>query len=680
MDVVFKFIKKYFSIILIFFIGLFVLTIIFSVIYNIRKEQIFAEFQRDSNMIDWYVEDQIQVNLIAIENLAGLYISSNYVSRDEFKNFATLLLKRFPGIQALEWVPLVTQKERGKYVQEARKYYPDFDIMIRAKQGKMVSSPIKAEYFPVYYVEPYQGNEISLGFDLASGPERLETLTAARNSGEMKVTSRIILVQEKEKQQYGFLVFIPIYQKGTDLSSIQERKGKLLGFVSGVYRIKTIMELGLFAHDSGVAAMITDLSEQEEKNFLYCYQCDMALFQKCNNPPGLHLDYNIKVADRTWRLHCFDRPGYYKIHTGLIFILVYGIGISFLLCLSIYLLKIQKNKKQLSDSENRFRQLVENMSSGVAVYQAVDNGNDFIFKNFNKAGERIEKMDRSQVIGISILKCFPVVKEFGLFEVLQRVYKTGIPEAFPVAWYEDQRVKGWRENYVYKLPSGEVVAVYDDVTEKKIAEMRLNQSLEEKEILLREIHHRVKNNLQVIIGFFQLESKQGCNKQYLDLLKDSENRVRAMAAIYEKLYKSEGLVFINGRYYISDFVNLVINSFGDDGHVRLEVDIDPKVKLNLDQAIPVGLIINELVTNTLKYAFPDKKTDAKIMIKLKMLEDGSAQLVVADNGVGLPSGFDWQKTKTLGLKLVNMLTKQLSGEITIKSEPGVICEIIFKLR
>jgi len=138
----------------------------------------------------------------------------------------------------------------------------------------------------------------------------------------------------------------------------------------------------------------------------------------------------------------------------------------------------KQTEEVIQESGNRFRELFKHMSSGAAIYEAKDNGKDFIFKDFNRAAGKIEKIKKKDIIGKSVLKAFSGVKDFGLFKVFQEVYKTGKPQHYPISLYKDQRITGWRENYVYKLPSGEIAAIYDDITERKKAEEQIKDSEE----------------------------------------------------------------------------------------------------------------------------------------------------------------------------------------------------------
>jgi PAS domain S-box-containing protein len=212
-----------------------------------------------------------------------------------------------------------------------------------------------------------------------------------------------------------------------------------------------------------------------------------------------------------------------------------------------------------------------------------------------------------------------------------------------------------------------ILIISKDITERKKAEMELKASLKEKELLLKEVHHRVKNNMQIISSLLNLQSVQAQDRTLRELLQESKNRVRSMALIHEKLYRSNDLAHINFGEYMKSLVESLFKSVKKRG---VTYSIESKdAFLEIDQAIPCGLIVNELISNTLKHAFPDGKT-GKVCVSFSVSDDGKASLTVKDNGVGLPPDFGSRETDKLGLQLVNDLAFQLGGAVTMGNDSG----------
>jgi two-component sensor histidine kinase len=205
----------------------------------------------------------------------------------------------------------------------------------------------------------------------------------------------------------------------------------------------------------------------------------------------------------------------------------------------------------------------------------------------------------------------------------------------------------------------------EEIAERTQAEERIQASLEEKEVLLKEIHHRVKNNLQIISSLLNLQGQQIEDPQIVEALRDSQNRVRSMALIHEQLYGAHDLARIDFGAYIHLLAGHLLRSYRADSKIALDLKGD-KLYLRIDEAIPCGLILNELVSNALKHAFPDGQA-GRIQAALGV-DGGQVVLAVSDDGVGLPEDFDHRTSTSLGLQLVNSLVSQLDGEITL--EPG----------
>lgn len=205
-----------------------------------------------------------------------------------------------------------------------------------------------------------------------------------------------------------------------------------------------------------------------------------------------------------------------------------------------------------------------------------------------------------------------------------------------------------------------------DITERKKQEDRILASLNEKEVLLREIHHRVKNNMQIISSLLSLQSGYLKNGRDLGIIRESQNRIKSMALIHEKLYRSENLANINAKEYFMDIADGLVRSYGAHG-VKVTVEVGD-VSLGMDAAIPCGLIVNELVSNSLKHAFPHGSGEVHVALSSA---DGIMELVVRDNGVGMPERIEFRNTDTLGLRLVTTLAEdQLGGRITLRRDKG----------
>ncbi|MBK8025764.1 MAG: sensor histidine kinase [Chloroflexi bacterium] len=226
------------------------------------------------------------------------------------------------------------------------------------------------------------------------------------------------------------------------------------------------------------------------------------------------------------------------------------------------------------------------------------------------------------------------------------------------------------------LEKHHVAMLQTENAERRRAEEHLRASLEEKEILLKEIHHRVKNNLQTISSLLSLQSNTIDDPLTLAQFQDSQNRIRTMALVHERLYRSEGLAQIAFGEYLRDLTDYLLASYqGQEKAVTLNVKADD-IFLDIDTAIPCGLLVNELLSNALKHAFRDRLT-GKIGVEMCFSGDGHYQLSVWDDGVGMPEGMSDLKTTSLGLRLVNSLTRQLGATIEFRSRPGTEITIRF---
>jgi PAS domain S-box-containing protein len=336
----------------------------------------------------------------------------------------------------------------------------------------------------------------------------------------------------------------------------------------------------------------------------------------------------------------------------------------------------------LTESEERFRLLV-NGGRDYAIFM-LDPGGRII--SWNPGAKRIKGYQKDEIVG----------RHFSCFYSKEDI-EAGKPErALEITVSEGRfEEEGWRlrKDGSRFWASVLITALRDergnlrgfskvtrDITERKLAEEQIKASLKEKEILLREIHHRVKNNMQVVISLLRLQSDKIKDQQYVEMLKESQDRIKSMALIHEKLYQSEDFANIDFDGYVKALVNSLFISQGvSPDKISLKMEI-ADISLGLDYAIPCGLIINELVSNSLKYAFP-KERQGEIRIGLQKTSENEVELTVSDNGIGIPEGLDFGTIESLGLDLVKILAEhQLGGKIELNRAGGTSFSFRFTVK
>lgn len=336
-------------------------------------------------------------------------------------------------------------------------------------------------------------------------------------------------------------------------------------------------------------------------------------------------------------------------------------------------------QRQIADRERAEKELelqsiiVKNMAEGICLVSAVSGAIVYANPKF----ERMFGYDAGELAG-KLVSTINYEDEHISAEEVYHLIRDRITQ-FGEATYEVRNVKKdgtpfwcWATTSTFDHPDyGTVlVAVQQDITDRKLAEEQIKASLSEKEVLLQEVHHRVKNNLQIVDSLLQLQGRRTNDEQTAAILTDSRNRIASIALVHEKLYGSSDLANIDFAQYIPDLTAHLFDAYNvSSTNISLETVIN-NVSLDIETAIPCGLIINELVSNSLKYAFPVNQT-GQILVKFYTNSTTNRlNLVVQDDGVGLPDSLNFEQTKSLGLTLVRGLVKQLDGTIEVDSSRG----------
>jgi PAS domain S-box-containing protein len=328
----------------------------------------------------------------------------------------------------------------------------------------------------------------------------------------------------------------------------------------------------------------------------------------------------------------------------------------------------KKAEEALRASEEKYRVVFETTGTAIIIVE------DDMISMVNTEFEKLSGYAKEEVEGKKSWRDFIIKEDLERIDRYYLLYKIDpyvVPDTYEVRAYDKYgNIKDIFMRIALIPNTKKMVVSLLDITEHKKAEEKLRISFKEKEVLLREVHHRTKNNLQVILSLLDLQSLTIGDKKMLGGIKDIQNRIRSISMVHEKLYQSKDLSNVNLKDYIQELADALLKSYEGSKHrISLILDID-NIFISLDTITTCGLIINELLSNSLKYAFPNNRK-GKIKLTIRKDSDGEIELRFSDNGIGLPQGLDFRNTKSLGLKLVQWLAEdQLDGKIILKRGEG----------
>jgi diguanylate cyclase (GGDEF)-like protein len=421
-----------------------------------------------------------------LNGAAGLFAAAEPVSRGQFRDYvASLKLQdRYPGIRGVGFAQLVPAAGRDRFVSKIRREgLPGFRIWPEGRRDP---------YTAIVYLEPFDWrNQRAFGYDMYAEPVRHAAMVRACDEERTVISGKVRLVQETERErQNGFLMYLPVYRNDAPHASPAERRANLVGWVYAPFRMYDLMQGILGEHFHELPAIL-NLKIYDGRTVA----ADRLMFDSNgvagNNPAALRLTQTLSLFGHDWTISVMSLPAFDADQAGHYpwLIALAGGTISLLLALVTALLAgrharalalAEEMTRELRESETNLDALFENMSSGVAVYRPSQDCQEFHFVAINRSAENIESIRRGDVIGREVREVFPGMAEMGLLDVFRRVCLSGVAEDLPARYYQDGRIAGWRENFVYKLPDGHIVSLYDDISVRQRAEAeqaRLNRAL-----------------------------------------------------------------------------------------------------------------------------------------------------------------------------------------------------------
>ncbi len=422
----------YWPVIVVLCLGLLFSFFLYSIVVQREETANQAGFVNYANIIAASFQRELDQDVGVLESIGGLHASSEDVERHEFKHFVEELLTKHDNIQALEWVPLVKENQREQFVEMARgEGLEAFRFTELDEKGRIIEASSRKEYFPVFFVEPMEGNERALGFDMASTPVRLEALKIARDTGQMITTAKLLPVQEKE-DQFGVLICMPVYSEDSDHDTVEDLRNSLEGFFLGVFEIDDLVQESMEAvSQKGINFVLVDENAPPQNRVLAHYRINVEKIGVLNGDGENVLESasvkwktSLNVPGRLWSLYFYQSPYYlgsYSVRTAWI---VMAAGLPFTLLLAGYIFTTLRSTARVEGLFMELKRTNLDLEKEMAQRKRVD---EQIREAKVELERKNEELEAFMYMAAHDLRT-PIVSIHGFFELLNRTLNDQLDE------------------------------------------------------------------------------------------------------------------------------------------------------------------------------------------------------------------------------------------------------------
>lgn len=643
-----------------------------------------ARFMQAANALSEALTRRLDTYTEIAFGLRSLFVVDPAMGRRAFDDAVGRLglESRVPEVLNIAFTRYLKAADKAEFEQRVRadrsmdpRGYPDFAIRPAGE---------RAEYFVADYLWPMADNIQVHGLDISAQPVNLASMRHSMQSGEAVVSAPFDLLQFSTRPT-GIVIRLPVFRHGHDRAPGADRAADFLGSVAVTLRVVDLFQrLEREGRMQGLRVSLTDqgssIASQADAQARVVFSS-----MPTGTPTPASFQRNLPVYTRMWRLDFApDAPFLSDSERQVPWMMGAASGVIALLLAALVTLLMRErqaalaraaaSRAALEDSEGRWKFAIEGSGDGLWDWDLAQGttffssrwkallgyADDEIRGHYDEWSSRVHPQDLAQATQ-TLRACLS-----GELPLYVSEYRMACRDG-SWKWVLD------RGQVVRRNAAGapvRMIGTMSDISGRKRSAEVLQASLRDKEALLKEVHHRVKNNLQVITSLLRLEGRRSVQAETQATLSDMQGRIGSMALLHESLYRSGAFASVDLADYLRKVVKVAQDAQRTPG---LQVQVNSQlasVEVGMDQALPCGLMVNELISNALKHGFPDGRT-GQVTVVLEPADDGATwRLRVGDTGIGLPAGFVLAQQSSMGLQLVSQLCQQIGGTLDIQPNPG----------